>query len=159
MTFDNLQTLIDLLNESPGVTEITIGADGGQQVTLKRAPLPGPSFGGHATGAAPYLETVHDGHDGGPSQENPEQQPGESSAQEALASIEANRVGVFHTAKPPVQIGDSVSNGQIVGYIESIKLMNEVRSSVEGRLVEQMLSDGTPVEYGQPIYTVRTAAA
>ena len=89
-----------------------------------------------------------------------------ASAQETKAEvsnekvIDAPIVGVFYAASSPeaepyVQVGDTVKKGQIVGIIEAMKLMNEIESDVEGTITEVLIENGTPVEYGQPLFKVK----
>lgn len=68
-------------------------------------------------------------------------------------------VGVFYSAPSPdanpfVQVGDFIKKGQVVGIIESMKLMNEIESDVEGTVTEIYLENGQTAEYGQPIIRV-----
>jgi biotin carboxyl carrier protein len=155
MMFDNLQELIDLLDEAPSITEISIGAAGGEQITIKRPPSftqqPLSTSGARISDfvGEPQSEQEYE-----PVGSTREEEPGNPGFTPPLIPINANRVGVFHTAKPRIEIGDKVTSGQVVGFIESIKLMNEIRSEVEGILVEQLLDEGTPVEYGQQIYSL-----
>ena len=74
-------------------------------------------------------------------------------------TIEAPMVGTFYrasspTAEPYVREGDVVKPGQIVCIIEAMKLMNEIESKVGGRIVEIVVENGQPVEYGQPLFSV-----
>ncbi len=68
-------------------------------------------------------------------------------------------VGTFHTwAKPKggalVAVGDSVKAGQLVGTIESLNVLNEVETTVAGRVSEIFVQEGQPVEYGQVLMTI-----
>ena len=63
-------------------------------------------------------------------------------------------VGTFYTApspgaKPFVEVGSSVSVGQVVCIIEAMKLMNEIESEVSGKVTKICVEDGQAVEYGQ----------
>jgi len=74
----------------------------------------------------------------------------------------ARLVGTFHVwAKPRggalVAVGDRVKAGQLVGTIESLNVLNEVETSVAGRVVEVLVHDGQPVEYGQVLMTIESA--
>ncbi len=76
--------------------------------------------------------------------------------------ILAPLVGTFHVwAKPRggalVAVGDRVKEGQLVGTIQSLNVLNEVETSVAGRVVEVHVQDGQPVEYGQLLMTIDTA--
>ena len=68
-------------------------------------------------------------------------------------------VGTFYAApspdKPPfVKVGSSVKKGDVIMIIESMKLMNEVKSEFDGVVKEILVSDGQAVEYDQPIMII-----
>jgi acetyl-CoA carboxylase biotin carboxyl carrier protein len=68
-------------------------------------------------------------------------------------------VGTFYRAPSPgaksyVDVGEMLQSGQVVCIIEAMKLMNEIESSVAGRLVKVLVENGQPVEYGQPLFLV-----
>ena len=75
----------------------------------------------------------------------------------------AHLVGTFHTwAKPKggalVAVGDRVKAGQLVGTIESLNVLNEVETTVAGHVVEILVREGQPVEYGQVLMTIDSLA-
>lgn len=59
-------------------------------------------------------------------------------------------------SEPFVQVGDHVSEGQTVCIIEAMKLMNEVESEAVGTVTQILVSDGDPVEYGQPLLLIES---
>ncbi len=61
-------------------------------------------------------------------------------------------VGVFYHAEPPLPFGAEIKPGQVVGSIESMKLMNDVRAEQAGLLTDILIEDGAPVEYGQTLF-------
>lgn len=74
--------------------------------------------------------------------------------------IESPIVGTFYDAPSPeaetfVKVGDQVKKGQVVCIIEAMKLMNEIEAETEGEIVEIMVSNEGPVEYGQPLYKLK----
>jgi acetyl-CoA carboxylase biotin carboxyl carrier protein len=76
-----------------------------------------------------------------------------------LFEINSPMVGTFYRAPAPnepafVEVGDQVRKGQTVCIIEAMKLMNEIESEVSGEVVEILLENGQPVEYGQPLIRV-----
>ena len=76
--------------------------------------------------------------------------------------IKSPIVGTFYEAPSPgaapfVKVGDSVEAGQVLCIIEAMKLMNEIESDVAGEIVKKFVSNGQPVEYGQPLFAVRAA--
>ena len=68
--------------------------------------------------------------------------------------IRAQRVGVFRHADPCVAIGMSVIAGQPVGTIVSMNLPSEVRANRDGIVASVLVEDGSPVEYGQPLFSL-----
>ncbi len=81
---------------------------------------------------------------------------------ETQHKIVAPLVGTFHVwAKPRggtlVAVGDRVKAGQLVGTIQSLNVLNEVETSVAGRVIEVHVQDGQPVEYGQELMTIESA--
>jgi acetyl-CoA carboxylase biotin carboxyl carrier protein len=76
-----------------------------------------------------------------------------------LIEIKSPMVGTFYKApapdaKPYVEIGQQVKEGQVVCIIEAMKLMNEIESEISGRIVEILVENAKPVEFGQSLYLV-----
>jgi len=72
-------------------------------------------------------------------------------------------VGTFYRAPSPeadpfAEVGQRVSKGKVLCIIESMKLMNEIESDVEGEIVEVYPRSGQPVEYGEKLFAIRLAA-
>ncbi|MCT7960610.1 acetyl-CoA carboxylase biotin carboxyl carrier protein [Laspinema sp. D1] len=68
-------------------------------------------------------------------------------------------VGTFYRSPSPdeppfVAVGDRIKLGQTVCIIEAMKLMNEIEAEVSGQVVEILVENGTPVEYGQPLMRI-----
>ena len=83
--------------------------------------------------------------------------------QENLHVITSPIVGTFYRAASPeaesfAEIGQRVAKGKILCIIESMKLMNEIESDVEGEIVEVFPRNGQPVEYGEKLFAIRLAA-
>lgn len=73
--------------------------------------------------------------------------------------ISAPMVGTFYRAPSPeaepyVQVGQNVENGQVVCIIEAMKLMNEIESEWRGKIVQVLVENAQPVEYGQPLFVL-----
>ena len=71
-------------------------------------------------------------------------------------------VGTFYRAPAPgepafVEVGSSINVGQTVCILEAMKLMNELESEVGGEVVEILVDNGTPVEFGQVLMRVKPA--
>jgi acetyl-CoA carboxylase biotin carboxyl carrier protein len=76
-----------------------------------------------------------------------------------LVTIESPMVGTFYMAPSPgvdpyVKVGDIVKKGQILCIIEAMKLMNEIESELNGKIVSILVEDGNPVEYGEPLFYI-----
>jgi acetyl-CoA carboxylase biotin carboxyl carrier protein len=66
-------------------------------------------------------------------------------------------VGTFYSAASPeaapfVEVGQTVRKGQVVCIVEAMKLMNEIESEADGKLVEILARNGEHVEYGQHLF-------
>ena len=84
----------------------------------------------------------------------------EASAESGLHTILAPMVGTFYMspspdAEPFATAGDRVAAGQTLCIIEAMKIMNEIECEVGGELVEVLVGNGEPVEYNQPVITIR----
>jgi acetyl-CoA carboxylase biotin carboxyl carrier protein len=69
-------------------------------------------------------------------------------------------VGTFYRAPAPdadpyVQIGDNVSVGSVLCIVEAMKLMNEIESDMDGKVVKILAENGKPVEYNQPLFLIQ----
>ena len=79
---------------------------------------------------------------------------------ENLLEIKAPMVGTFYRAPAPnnpayVEIESAISPGEVVCIIEAMKLMNEIKSEVKGKIVDILAENGEPVEYGQTLFLVK----
>ncbi|OGW75747.1 MAG: acetyl-CoA carboxylase, biotin carboxyl carrier protein [Omnitrophica bacterium RBG_13_46_9] len=76
-----------------------------------------------------------------------------------IVEIKSPMVGTFYRspspdAKPFVDIGSTISDGDILCIIEAMKLMNEIKSEVTGKIVDIIVENGEPVEFGQALFLV-----
>ena len=92
---------------------------------------------------------------------SPQSAPEKNHAPEksSLIPIKAPMVGTFYRApspesKPCVEIGTVVEMGQVVCIIEAMKLMNEITSEIKGKVVEVLVENANPIEYGQILFMV-----
>lgn len=84
-------------------------------------------------------------------------------AQEAEApkgkAITSPMVGTFYSAPSPdaepfVEVGKTISEGDVVCIIEAMKLMNEIKSEYSGKIIQICVKNGDPIEYGQTLMYV-----
>ena len=68
-------------------------------------------------------------------------------------------VGIFYSAEAPeaedyVSVGDTVKKGQVIGIIEAMKLMNEIKSDYDGIVTKILVNNEQLIEYGQPMFVI-----
>lgn len=76
--------------------------------------------------------------------------------------VKSPMVGTFYSAGSPespafAKIGDKVGADSIVCIIEAMKVMNEIQAEISGTITEVLIENGEAVEYGQPLFKVKTA--
>jgi acetyl-CoA carboxylase biotin carboxyl carrier protein len=81
-------------------------------------------------------------------------------AEEELHLVKSPIVGTFYESPAPgappfIKPGDHVQAGQVLCIIEAMKLMNEIESDMTGEIVKILAANGKPVEYGQPLFSIR----
>jgi acetyl-CoA carboxylase biotin carboxyl carrier protein len=150
-----VKKLIELLEES-GIAEIEI-KEGEEAVRISRMPTGG--FMTHlqqpmmqapvATIAAPVAAPSAAGA-----------APAAPAARHANEHVvAAPMVGTFYAsatpgAKPFVEIGTEVKEGQVLCIIEAMKMMNQIESDKSGKVTAIMATNGDPVEFGQPLFVI-----
>lgn len=143
MTIETVEQVVGLLTEHP-VSEITVER-GSMRIFARRGVAPPgaasvpadavafpESSASIADTALPTASSIVDGT-------------------EPLILL-APMVGLFHHLPAPVRYGMNIAAGQVVGAIESMKLMNDVLSEYAGQVVEVLVEDGGAVEYGRPLF-------
>jgi acetyl-CoA carboxylase biotin carboxyl carrier protein len=68
-------------------------------------------------------------------------------------------IGTFYRKPSPdkpvfVEVGDSINTDTVVCMVEAMKLFNEIEAEISGKIVKVLVEDGTPVEFGQPLFLV-----
>ena len=97
-------------------------------------------------------------------QSNDNQQKNEELLEENknYITFKAPIIGTFYRRPAPekdafVNVGDTVSEGSVLGIIEAMKLFNEIESEVSGKIVKVLVDDMSPVEYNQPLFLIDPA--
>jgi acetyl-CoA carboxylase biotin carboxyl carrier protein len=98
-------------------------------------------------------------------QQNSELKPSEQAVlkeetKENLHEIRSPIVGTFYRAPAPdadpyIQVGDNISVGTVLCIVEAMKLMNEIESDVNGKILKILVENGKPVEYNQPLFLIQ----
>ena len=153
MDLRKLKKLIDLVEES-GIAEleITEGEEkvkivkGGAVAMVAAAP---PMVAPAAAPVAARAATVAGASPAAPGAEPPAGQEGHV--------VKAPMVGTFYRspspdAKPFVEVGQAVKEGDTICIIEAMKLMNEIEADASGAVKAILVENGQPVEYGQPLF-------
>jgi acetyl-CoA carboxylase biotin carboxyl carrier protein len=147
MDLRKLKTLIDLVSES-NITELEITeAEGKVRIVKGAAPVAAPTpaqlaAAASATAAAAAAPVV-----------------AEPPAEPAGKVIKSPMVGTFYRAASPgakafVESGDTIRSGQPVCIIEAMKIMNEIESDCDGKVIRILCDNGQAVEFGQPLFVV-----
>ena len=158
MDIRKIKKLIELLEES-GVAEIEI-REGEESVRIARqAPAgsyahPLPPAVTYSPAAAPAAAPPPAPGRSAGAQPLPAAVPGEGEQM-----VTAPMVGTFYVApspgaKPFVEIGDEVQQGQVLCTIEAMKMMNQIESEYAGRVRAILVKNGDPVEFGQPLFII-----
>lgn len=150
---NELRRLIRLVQKTGiGELEITaagkavrISAHAGVSVVPAGGPPPAPA-GAHGPAPATAAEA--------PASAAPAE-----SASDRYVAITSPMVGTFYRAPAPdadpyVEPGDTVEMGQTVCIIEAMKLMNEIESDARGRVVQILVENAQPVEFGQKLFLI-----
>ncbi len=152
MNLKELKEMVEVMNEN-GLAELEIERDG-MKIKLKKA-------ADNTISVQPVSYTV-------PTipavASRPAVQPEASAAAAVedkghLKEVKSPMVGTFYRAPSPeaapfVEIGQTIEVGQVVCIIEAMKLMNEIKSEVRGKVVEICVDNAEPVEFGQVIFRV-----
>lgn len=86
------------------------------------------------------------------------QQPAADNSSKFI-TIKSPMIGTFYRSAGPdkptfVNVGDSISTGQVICIVEAMKLFNEIESEISGKIVKVLVDDAQPVEYDQPLFLV-----
>jgi acetyl-CoA carboxylase biotin carboxyl carrier protein len=149
MNIKEIKEMINLMNEN-GLTELEVEKDD-MRIRLKKtasgvegfeAPVAYPVQGGAGVGAKAQ------------------------SAQEIeekniikTVEIKSPMVGTFYRAPNPeapsyVEVGQVIEPGQVICIIEAMKLMNEIKSEIKGKILEILVDNAEPVEFGQSLFLI-----
>ena len=153
MDLRKLKTLIDLVSES-NVSELEITEAEGK-VRIVKGPVGAPmAVAAPLTVAAPVPGASADGSAAAPATP--------AAAEPAAISghiVKSPMVGTFYTAsspeaKPFVQVGSVVKEGDTICIIEAMKILNEIEADKSGTVTRVMVDNGQAVEYGQPLFMI-----
>ena len=152
MDLRKLKKLIDLVEES-GIAEIEV-TEGEEKVRITRTTAAAaPIYAAPApVAAAPVAAPVA----AAPAAAAPAAAP---AARDLSNAQKSPMVGTFYRAPGPnaaafVEVGKQVKVGDTLCIIEAMKLMNEIEAEKSGVVKEILVENGTPVEYGEPLFII-----
>lgn len=148
MDFDYIERVVRLVEEAD-ITELEVESKEGLRVLVKKHSgvqmVPQMIEAAVPPKAAPQ-----------------EAQPTQPAQDDDAMIIRAPMVGTFYSAPAPdaddfVEIGTAVKEDTIVCILEAMKVMNEIKADVSGVISEIMVKNAQPVEYGTPLFKVKSS--
>ena len=153
MDLKQIKAIIDLISESD-VNEVSI-EEGDFKIKVKKAGDVQTVTYSQPVAAAPQAPAAP----ATPSAPAAAESAPAPSAAPSGDALKSPIVGTFYKSPSPdsdpfVKVGDKVEKGQTLCIIEAMKIMNEVEAEFGGTIEEILVSDGTPVEFDQPLFII-----
>ena len=148
MNLKEIKEMINLMNEN-GLVELEIEKDG-TRIKLRKTTSETQGYSG------PIIVEKERVSEAGRPREVLE--PVEKGALKSV-EIKAPMVGTFYRAPSPetppyAEVGQVIEAGQVICIIEAMKLMNEIKSEIKGKILEILVDNAEPVEFGQPMFLI-----
>ena len=149
MNLKELKELIELIQQSE-IAELELEKSGVRvRIKKERSSLPRP----------PILEEIPSVSSAPQEALQPPTTPAQAAVPAGWLTLTAPVVGTFYRspapdADPYAEVGSVVKKGQIICVIEAMKLMNEIESEWDGKIVEILVENAQPVEYGEPLFRI-----
>ena len=149
MNLKEIKEIISLMNEH-NLSEIEVDK-GDQKIKLKKSSGAGAGVIIDQPVFSRPLQQAQEPNIAVPP--NPEEKPSN------LIEIKAPIVGTFYNAPSPdaapfVQAGQEIEIGHVVCIIEAMKLMNEIKSEVKGKIIDILVENADPIEFGQILFLI-----
>ncbi len=146
MNLKEIREVINLMNENE-LTEIEIEREG-TKIKIKKAA---------SEGFVPVYKQAPQYHI--ETQSAPQKAESAPAANPNRKEIKSPMVGTFYRspspdAPPYIEVGQVVEIGQVVCIVEAMKLMNEIKSEIRGKVVEVSVENAQPIEFGQPLFAL-----
>ncbi|MGF1568137.1 MAG: acetyl-CoA carboxylase biotin carboxyl carrier protein [Nodosilinea sp.] len=165
LSVNDLQDLVAALSQSD-IAELTLKSSDFELTLRKQGAIPAPvsasavgvEVGAMVPGKPPTAPSEVTAAAPTPTAA-PASPPGKNTD---LIAVSSPMVGTFYSSPAPdepafVQVGERISPGQTVCIIEAMKLMNELEAEIAGEVVEILVGNAEPVEFGQTLMLVRPA--
>jgi len=149
MNIKEIKEMINLMNEN-NLSELEIEKDD-MRIRLKKTANGIESFEGPLVLQGQNINA-----------NQPKTQSATESDEKSLiktVEIKSPMVGTFYRAPNPeapayVEVGQTIEPGQVICIIEAMKLMNEIKSEIKGKILEILVDNAEPVEFGQPLFLI-----
>ncbi|MET0556738.1 MAG: acetyl-CoA carboxylase biotin carboxyl carrier protein [Vicinamibacteria bacterium] len=161
MNLKELKEILQLLDEKE-ITEFELEEEGMKLRVRKAspaaaAPAPAPVLAPQPVAAVPAPAVAPP-----PAPAAPAAAPPAAEKDAGLVLVKSPIVGTFYRTPDPnsppfVSVGDKIRPGQVMCIIEAMKLMNEIESELSGEVVTIHHESGQPVQYGDPLFSIRPA--
>lgn len=155
MDIKKIKAIVDMIRES-GIAELEV-TEGEDKLRVSCYSSAVPA---HAVVANPTVTVAQPViHNVATQVEAPSAVVSVAEAAPAGVTIDSPMVGTFYRASSPTsapfsEIGQEVKVGQVLCIIEAMKLMNQIEADKAGVIKEILVKDGSPVEYGQPLFVI-----
>lgn len=163
MNIKEIKEMINLMNEN-GLNELEIEKEG-MRIKLKKGPsgelmmeelknkIPMASAPVH--NSTPQPQTV-------PQAPQPKETASDKQKSSKAVEVTAPMVGTFYRAPSPesppfAEINQVIEVGQVLCILEAMKLMNEIKSDIKGKIIDILVDNAEPVEFGQPLFLIEPA--
>ncbi len=148
MNLKEIKELVNLMNEN-NLMELEVEKEG-MRIRLKKTPSQTEGIAG------PIIiekEKVSEAQRSNETIQGTEK-PGANAVE-----IKSPMVGTFYRAPAPeaapyVEVGQIIETGQVICIIEAMKLMNEIKSEIKGKILEVLVDNAEPVEFGQSMFLI-----
>ncbi len=148
MNIKEIKEMINLMNDN-GLMELEVEKDG-MRIRLKKTGAAGEGFSGPVVIEREKISQAAETRELSGSIER---------ISGKTVEIKAPMVGTFYRAPSPeappyVEVGQVIEQGQVICVIEAMKLMNEIKSEIKGKIVEVLADNAEPVEFGQSMFII-----
>ncbi len=152
MDFEFIERVVRLVEEAE-IAELELESGDELRLVVKKTAAP-------AAAPAVISQTVPGAY---PTASPPVTEPGapkEEETDESIHIIKAPMVGTFYRAPAPdapsyVETGQVVQDNTVVCILEAMKVMNEIKAGISGKVQDILVENGQPVEFGQPLFKIK----
>ncbi|HSH09162.1 MAG TPA: acetyl-CoA carboxylase biotin carboxyl carrier protein [Oceanipulchritudo sp.] len=155
MDFKEIKAIVELMKRS-GLTEFQIEEQDFKLRICRKSDEVQTIY--QTTTPAPFPMPMPQQNMAAPQQNTPPAEPVRVEVDESKL-IKSPMVGTFYTSPSPesppfIKLGDAVVPETVVCILEAMKVMNEIKAEVKGKIVEILAENGDSIEYGQPLFRI-----